>query len=152
MAATGVCFRYYTTRTRPCGGRVRSIRGAGWPRSTFVMTRSDFQKKSSSEATPNLAPNTARKVYVCIPGHDNLASPCLGRNALAARKTLWPQLRGHAPLADGERPFAARVFHPDLQLAEPYRAPASTRVLVREVGFGCPERLCSGEFTNQYYC
>ena len=30
------------------------------------MTRSDFQKKSSSEATPNLAPNTARKVYVSL--------------------------------------------------------------------------------------
>ena len=47
------------------------------------MTRSDFQKDSMSEATPNLAWNTARKVY--IPGQDNFASPCLGRNALAAR-------------------------------------------------------------------
>ena len=87
MAATSVCVRYYTSRSDPCGGLRRSIRCAGWPRSAFLMTRSDFQKKSSSEATPNLGWNTARKVYVCIPGQDNFASPYLGRNALAARKT-----------------------------------------------------------------
>ena len=52
------------------------------PRSAFVMARSDFPKKSSSEAIPNLALHTPRKVS---PGHDNFTSPCLGRNALAAR-------------------------------------------------------------------
>ena len=64
MAATRVCIRYYTSRTHPCGGLRRSIRGAGWPRSAFGMTRSDFQKKSSSRPIPNLAWNTARKVYI----------------------------------------------------------------------------------------
>ena len=44
MAATRVYVRYYTSRTHPAGGLGRSIRGAGWPRSAFGMTRSDFQK------------------------------------------------------------------------------------------------------------
>ena len=87
MAATGVYFRYYTTRAHPSGGLRRSIRGAGWPRSAFLMTRSDFQKKSSSEAIPNLARNTPRKVY--IPGHQDFATQVPAHlsdvSALAAR-------------------------------------------------------------------
>ena len=87
MAATGVYFRYYTTRTHPAGGRVRSIRGAGWSRSAFVMTRSDFQKKSSSRPIPNLAWNTARKVYPWTGDFEDLGTdPSFGRNALAARQ------------------------------------------------------------------
>ena len=71
-AATRVSVRYYTTRTHPAGGLGRSIRGAGWPRSAFGMTRSDFQKYSMSEQIPNLAWNTPRKVY--IPGHEILTT------------------------------------------------------------------------------
>ena len=66
MPATRASIRYYTTRTHPAGGLRRSIRGAGWPRSAFGMTRSDFQKNSSSEQIPNLALNTPRKVYVSL--------------------------------------------------------------------------------------
>ena len=72
MAATTACIRYYTTRTHPAGGLGRSIRGAGWPRSAFLMTRSDFQKNPSSEQTPNLAWNTARKVYTCTGDFEDL--------------------------------------------------------------------------------
>ena len=88
MAATRVSVRYYTSRTHPAGGLGRSIRGAGWPRSAYLMTRSDFQKDSMSEATPNLAWNTARKVYDPWTGdfQDLGTDPSFGRNALAARK------------------------------------------------------------------
>ena len=88
MAATTASIRYYTTRAHPCGGRVRSIRGAGWPRSAFGMTRSDFQKDSSSAPIPNLAWNTGRKVYDPWTGdfEDLGTDPSFGRNALAARK------------------------------------------------------------------
>ena len=52
------------------------------------MTRSDFQKNYSLRPIPNLAWNTARKVYPCTGDFEDLGTdPSLGRNALAARKT-----------------------------------------------------------------
>ena len=86
MAATRASVRYIS-RTHPAGGLRRSIRGAGWPRSAFLMTRSDFQKKSSSRPIPNLAWNTVRKVYGPWTGdfEDLGTDPSFGRDALAAR-------------------------------------------------------------------
>ena len=81
------CVASFTTKSDPCGGLVRSKRGARWLKPSYVMSPCDFQKVSMSEHTLVLASKTIRVLlppwtcyfdYLCT---DQL----LDVNALAAR-------------------------------------------------------------------